>query len=97
MGEKTEATKWVVWLIAVLTVLLFLGGISMIFSKRLEREILVTSHQYMEGMADRASILRASIAEIDSTLLRSTLDDVTRNNLESQRSALNIQLNAIRR
>ena len=97
MGEKIEATKWVVWAIVVFLVVLLIGGISMVVSKRVEREVLVSSHQYREGMADRAAVLRASIAEIDTRLLSSNLDATTRNNLQAQRSAINIQLNAIRR
>jgi ATP/ADP translocase len=97
VGEKIEATKWLLWAIVVFIILLIVGGISMVVSKRVEREVLVNSHQYKEGMRDRASVLRASIAEIDTRLLSTTLGEGVRNNLQAQRSALNIQLNSIRR
>lgn len=97
MGEKTEATKWFFLVMGGFVLLVLLGGGFMIFGKRVEREVLVQSHQYREGMADRAGVLRASIAELDTRILSGTLDATTRSGLEAQRSALNIQLNAIRR
>ena len=56
-------------------------------SKRVEREVLINSHQYMEGMADRITTLQASLAEIESRL-KSGVDKQTRKNLEAQRSTI---------
>lgn len=64
--------------------------------KRIERKVLVESHQYKEGMADRAAVLRAALAEIDARLTMG-VDEETRKNLVMQRSVINVQLNAMRR
>lgn len=96
MNEKWEATKWVFWGIGVMLVLTVIGYDLMPISKRVEREVLVQSHQYKEGMADRAAVLSASLAEIDARLAGG-VDEQTRKGLEVQRATINVQLNATRR
>lgn len=96
MNEKWEATKWVLWGIGVLLVITIIGYALMPISKRVEREVLIQSHQYKEGMADRIAVLQASLAEIDARLTGG-VDEQTRKNLEVQRATINVQLNAARR
>ena len=96
MNEKWEVTKWAGLGVAILIVVTLIGfGLSVV-DKRVERKILVSSHQYKEGMADRAAVLNASLAEIDSRLT-SSVDAGTRADLEAQRATINVQLQAIRR
>ncbi len=95
-GEFSYAWKWVAFVIAVMLLLTAIGYVLMPVSKMVERKVLVESHQYKEGMADRRATLEASLAEIDSRLARG-VDEQTRNDLEAQRSTINVQLNSMRR
>ena len=61
-----------------------------------DRVVLEQSHQYQEGMRDRAVVLTATLAEIDARLLM-TSDPGLISDLEAQKAAMNIQLNAVRR
>lgn len=96
MNEKWEATKWVFWFIGVMLLVTLVGYVLWPLSKRVEREVLINSHQYIEGMQDRAAILQASLAEIDARLA-TVHDEQLRENLLNQRSAIQAQLVAIRR
>jgi hypothetical protein len=60
--------------------------------KQIERKVLVESHQYIEGMEQRAAILRANIAEVDNQL-RSNIGNPSQ--LMGQKAALKAQLRAI--
>lgn len=96
MNEKVEATKWVAWGIGVMLVLTLIGYVLMPLRTRVEREVFVQSHQYQEGMAERAGIFNATLAQIEVSL-NGSIDDITRNNLEAQKASLTVQLNAMRR
>lgn len=96
MNEKWEATKWVFWGIAILVLLTVVGWAMRPVSMRVEREVLVQSHQYKEGMADRAAVLGASLGEVENRLMTVTDPDI-KAGLENQASAIRIQINAIRR
>lgn len=96
MGEKVEATKWLLWGIFALILLSAIGFALRPISMRVEREVLVQSHQYKEGMSDRAMTLQAALAEIDSRL-SSGVDQQTKKNLEAQRASINVQLSSTRR
>lgn len=96
MNEKWEATKWVFWLGAILLFFTVIGWVLMPINKRIEREVLVQSHQYKQGMNERVAMFQASLDEID-TRLRMQLDPQMRSGLEAQRSVINAQLNAARR
>ena len=61
-----------------------------------ERAVMVNSHQYKEGMAERASVLSASLAEVENRIMTAS-DQSIKAGLENQASAIRIQLNAIRR
>ena len=96
MGEKWELSKWWFWCIAMVVIAVIVIGIGMPISKRVEREVLVQSHQYKEGMADRAEVLSASLAEVERRIMTES-DPNMRIGLENQASTLRIQLNATRR
>ncbi len=101
MKEKWEITKWFIFGGVLLLIVIAIGWALMPVGKMVERKVLVESHQYKEGMADRAATLRASLAEIDSRLAymvaTETEDTQLRGDLEAQRATINVQLNAIRR
>lgn len=96
MNEKWEATKWVFWGIAILILLTVIGWAMRPISMRVDREVMVQSHQYKEGMAERVAVLQATITEIDIRLSMG-LDEKARKGLEAQRSIINAQLIAARR
>lgn len=56
-----------------------------------DRAVMVNSHQYAEGMSQRAMVLQASIAELDG---RIAMQPENVAELRGQRRALNIQLQA---
>lgn len=71
------------------------GGISLITkpaSMAVDRIVQKNSFQYREGMEQRGAILQANIVEIDA-LIQQYPD--RRNELQSQRSIISAQLNAI--
>ena len=55
MNEKWEVTKWAALVLGIVLVVIAIGFVLRPVSMRVEREVLVQSHQYKEGMADRAS------------------------------------------
>lgn len=92
--EKPVRTlfKWVI-------ILCLLGGVVTTFkfltmpaTKMVERHVLVNSHQYIEGMEQRANTLKANIATVDSMLAVGNGDT---SNLLAQKRALQAQLAAI--
>lgn len=84
MNEKWEATKWVFWIIGIVLLLTVIGYALMPISKRVEREVLIQSHQYKEGMADRVATLQAVLAGIDNRLASGNIDEQMRTGLEAQ-------------
>ena len=97
MGDKWEISKWWFWLIGMLLVSAIVIGITRPISMRVEREVMVQSHQYKEGMAERVAVLQATLSEIDSQLMNPNFDEQTKAGLQNQRSAINAQLIAARR
>ena len=91
-----EATKWVLFCIAVMLVICFIGMLLRPLNMFVDRQVVVNSHQYIEGREDRAAILEANKEEVEA-LLRKETDPTVRGNLEAQRSALNSQIKAARR
>ena len=96
MSEMKEATKWVIWLIAVCIVITIIALAFKPVNVAVERAVMVNSHQYKEGMAERASVLSASLAEVENRIMIES-DPNIKAGLENQASAIRIQLNAIRR
>lgn len=96
MGMKAEAAKWGLLAVAGLVLVTVIGFGMKFVNKRVDRAVLVTSHQYQEGMAERVAILSASLAEVDSRLSGNIASEL-RSSLEAQRSSINVQLMAARR
>lgn len=96
-----KETRWTFWkflpifitFIIVISGLFFgLRSIGLIGSTIVERQVFENSFQYKTGMAQRAAVLEANIAEIDS-LLMSNPDN--KQELLNQKSVLKVQLRAI--
>ena len=92
-----KETKWTLWkilpiVIVVLAIGLGLKSFGLIGSKMVERQVLVNSHQYIEGMEQRANILKANIVEIDVMISTGQGD---RDKLLGQKRILKSQLLAI--
>lgn len=99
MTEKREFTKW--WILIVVLLLLTiptffaLNSAGLFFGKKVERAVLVNSHQYIEGMTQRGAVLTGSLMEAQARLAAET-DPEVRRSIESQISVLKAQLNALR-
>lgn len=61
------------------------------FQKKIERQVMVNSHQYIEGRNQRQRVLEANIAEVDSMM---ELHPEKKDSLMAQRRALVAQLEA---
>lgn len=98
--EVTQATKhayWTIWKVAPIIIVIAVIGftlksVGLIGSKAVERQVMVNSHQYIEGMAQRAAILKANIVEIDVMIATGKGNRVE---LEGQKRILKSQLAAI--
>ena len=73
-----------------------LRATGMIGGTYLERKVFEQSYQKQAGDQERLDTFQAQLAEID-TRLAGQLDDATRNGLQAQRSAINIQIQTVRR
>ncbi len=99
--EFLKETKWTFWkslpiiitIIIVISIISFgLKSLGLIGSTIIEREVFKQSFQYKEGMAQRAAIMEANIAEI-TIMLQSNPEN--KQNLIKQKMILNAQLRAI--
>lgn len=97
-SEKTYFGGWWMWILGLILIssiaLFALNSAGMVFGKKVERAVLVNSHQYIEGMNQRAATVKASIAEARARLEIET-DPDARSGLTAQISVLNAQLRAI--
>lgn len=84
---------WKVIGLIILTLLIFtgVGWVMKPVDKMVEREVMVNSHQYKEGMEQRAITLQSSIAELDG---RIAMNPENVAELRAQKRALQIQLQA---
>ena len=92
-----KEARWTIWkvlplVLLVITILFGIGAFLKIGGKMVDRQVMVNSHQYKEGMEQRAAVLEANIAEID-VQLRMGKGDV--DSLEGQKMILNAHLKAI--
>ena len=92
-----KEAHWTIWKVLPIILILFVIGfglksIGLIGGKAVERQVLVNSHQYIEGMEQRAGVLKANIAEIDAMISTGQGD---RDELMGQKRVLKAQLQAI--
>jgi hypothetical protein len=92
-----KESYWTIWkFLPVIGLLLLIGfglrGLGLVGSKVVERQVMVNSHQYKEGMAQRAGVLKANIEEVNAMILAGEGD---RQKLASQKRVLRAQLRAI--
>ena len=99
-AEQREVGSWWMWILGlvIVSVIAFtaLSYIGIIGKTVVEREVFENSYQYTAGQRQKMATYEAQIAEINGKLSDSSLDASTRKNLEAQRSAINIQLNAMK-
>ncbi len=87
------ALKWLIIIVVVLTAFFgSLGFVTKYLSVNADRVITKQSFQYKEGMEQRAAILEANIAEVETQL---RLNPENRADLEAQLSVLRVQLRAV--
>jgi phosphoribosylformylglycinamidine (FGAM) synthase PurS component len=65
--------------------------------KAVERVVLEQSFQYSEGRKAEIATFQATLDEIDARLATTTIDPMSRQNLEAQRMTVSAQLNAAKR
>lgn len=85
-------------LLVVITIPILFGlkSAGLILSKKVERAVLVNSHQYIEGMQQRGAIMAANLAEAQARLA-AEVDPEIKRSLQTQVSVLKAQLSAIQR
>ena len=97
--EKKYFGGWWVWVlflsIITLAILFAFSSGALFLGKKVERAVLVNSHQYIEGMEQRGAIMQANLAEAQARLAAES-DPEVKANIQSQISVLKAQLSAIR-
>ena len=93
---RKETMKWVFLTIVIGILITIIALAFKPVNVAVERAVMVNSHQYKEGMAERYSVLSASLAEVENRIMTAS-DPTIKAGLENQASAIRIQLNAIRR
>jgi hypothetical protein len=96
MGEKIEATKWLLWVVFAIVLISAVSWALWPASKIVERTVLENSFQYSEGKKTEIAIFQSTLDEIDAQILSST-DPQMKRNLEAQRTTVSAQLNAAKR
>ncbi len=92
-----KETNWTIWKVLPLLLIIAaigygLNSLGLIGGKMVERQVLVNSHQYIEGMQQRAGVLKANITEIDVMI---STGKGNRADLMGQKRVLKSQLLAI--
>jgi hypothetical protein len=95
MGEKTEATKWVLWALAIMLLVTGVGYLLRPVDKAVERVTLENSFQYQEGKKREIANLQAALAVVDAQIQANTDPEVLKG-LRAQRITINAQLIAAR-
>ncbi len=99
--EKRSVGGWVILLlllIVVVSVVSFgLNAAGRLGNTVVEREVFEQSYQYTAAQRERIATFEAQLAELEARLSDASLDDATRRDLESQRSAIRVQLQQARR
>jgi len=90
-------TKWTLWKVLpiIVGIIIFISvvtSLTKVGGKAVERQVIVTSHQYKEGMEQRANVLKANITEIDVMISTGQGDKAA---LMGQKRVLRSQLLAI--
>jgi hypothetical protein len=70
-----------------------IGWVMKPVDKMVERQVLVNSHQYIEGRSAQANIYEATIAQIDSNIAAGIGN---RDSLLAQKAGIQIRLNALK-
>jgi len=94
--KKTYWTMWKVIPIVLIVIAIGFGvkSLGLVGGKMVERQVLVNSHQYIEGMEQRAGVLKANIAELDVMI---SMGQGNRDELLGQKRVLKAQLLAIQK
>ena len=99
--DKREVGGWWMWILGLVVVsVVVFGGLraaGMLTGTIVERKVFENSYQYTAAQKARIATFEAQLAEIDTRLLNTELDGVTRTDLEATRSGLKIQLNVARK
>lgn len=95
--QVAKEAHWTIWkflpiLLLIVAIGFGLKSFGLIGGKMVERQVLVNSHQYIEGMEQRAGVLKANIAEIDAMI---STGQGNRDELLGQKRVLKAQLLAI--
>jgi hypothetical protein len=98
--EKRGVGGWWMWILLLIAVsaivFSFMGYAGMFTGTIVERAVFENSYQYSAARKGEIAVFTAQLAEINSTLMGANLSDAERSDLESQASALRVQLAAAR-
>lgn len=96
-----DSMKILIWFIPIIvSIIVFyalffgLGSFGKLGSTMVERKVFEQSYQRNEALNSALSTFQAQLTEIDKQLLNPNLDPNTKYNLEAQRSAINVRINA---
>lgn len=87
---KTSIAKWVLFFALLIGGATTLTYVFMPAKMAIERQVIINSHQYKEGMQQRANILQANIEEVKVMIAQ----DPTNEQLKGQLRALTAQYKA---
>ena len=91
--RPSQVVYWIVAVVVMVAIVLGAMGILLEYWTNVERRIYERSYQRVEALKDRATTLRAAIAEIEHKLNTST-DPEERRELEARLRSLRVQLAA---
>ena len=100
MNEKKEFLRWTFVIGIGIVILTVIGGVTGAFGRwfdtRVEREVLVTSHQYREARASELTTYEAQLAELEGRLARDDLSDSQRAEINAQIRSINVLMRSAR-
>lgn len=102
--DRTETMKWWALGLALLVVTLGVlgvtgalgGAVSRWFGVKVERAVLVESHQYKEARNTEIATYEAQLAELRGQLGRPDLSEADRARIDGQITSINIMLTSAR-
>lgn len=94
--EKKYFASWWLWCLLLIVIAFIIFGGLRITGIIGERVVFEQSYQYKEARKSEIVVFESQLTQIDIQLSNPDLDNTTRSDLEAQKAAITIQLNAAR-